>query len=84
MTNTQNFVIFITENNLLDCDFEVTDGRGWILEWSIILDDYRTIYYIFDRYENISKIELWDERNPVDGETNYITKEEALELRKTE
>ena len=84
MTNTQNLIIFITENNLLDCDFEVTDGMGWILEWSIILDDYRTLYYIFDRYENTSKIELWDERNPVDGETNYITKEEALELRKTE
>lgn len=84
MTNTQNLIMFITEHDLLNYDFEVTDDRGWILEWSIILDDYRTLYYIFDRYENISKIELWDERKPVDGETNFITKEEAFELRKTE
>lgn len=84
MTNTQNLIIFITENDLLNYDFEVTDGSGWILEWSIILDDYRILYYIFDRYENISKIELWDERKSLNEETNYITKEEAFELRKTE
>ena len=82
MTNTQNLIKFITEHDLLNYDFEVTDYNGWILEWYIALDDYRTLYYIYDRYENTSKIELWDERKSLNEETNYITKEEAFELRK--